>query len=153
MKFSTNKFELLMVVWASEHGAEFKIVTDHKALVIALSANHSNITMHSRLTRWVNTMLCINFKISHIPGDDMGFIDLLYRLLSGNTLPPSDYDKEFVVASIEKIQIFFNRDYFNLVNGISVERPSVAVNANTFVKVLFRSDCSEFKRYDWSRLF
>ena len=53
MKYSTNELELLGVVWATEHfrnylyGTEFQIVTDHKALLSALSANHGNKTMHS----------------------------------------------------------------------------------------------------------
>ena len=60
MKYSTNELELLGVVWAFEHfrnymyGTEFKKVTDHKAILSALSANHGNKTMHSQLTRWVN---------------------------------------------------------------------------------------------------
>ena len=41
-KYSTNKFELLGVVWAVEHyknylyGSEFEIITDHKAFFSAL---------------------------------------------------------------------------------------------------------------------
>ena len=68
-KYSTNELELLGVVWATEHfknylyGAEFEIVTDHKALLSALNANQSNKTMHSRLTRWVHRLLPFNFKI------------------------------------------------------------------------------------------
>ena len=60
MNYSTNELELLGVVWATEHlesflyGAEFEIVTDHKALLSALNANQSNNTMHRKLTRWVN---------------------------------------------------------------------------------------------------
>ena len=50
------------------------------------------------------------------------------------SLPPSYYDDEFVVASIDKIQnILSNRDYFNLVNVNSVDRPSVSVNTNLLV--------------------
>ena len=107
MKYSTIKLELLGVVWATEHfrnylyGTEFQIVTDHKALLSALSANHGNKTMHNRLTRWVNRLLPFNFKISHLPGKDMGFTDLLSRLPSGKALPISHYDDEFVVASID----------------------------------------------------
>ena len=57
MKYSTNGLELLGVVWATEHfrnylyGTEFQTVTDHKALLSTLWANHGNKTMHSRLTR------------------------------------------------------------------------------------------------------
>ena len=49
-KYSTNELEILGAVWASEHfrnylyGAEFEIITDHKALLSALSANHGNKT-------------------------------------------------------------------------------------------------------------
>ena len=139
MKYSTNKLELLGVMWASKHFinyvyAEFAIVMDHKALLSALSANHGNKTVQSRLTRWVNRSLSFNFKISHIPGKDMGFTDLLSRLPSGKALPPSHYDGNFAVASIDKIQnILSNRDYFNFVNVNIVDRPSVAVNTNTLV--------------------
>ena len=86
MKYSTNELELLGMVWATEHfknylyGAEFEVVTDHKALLSALNTNHSNKTMHSRLTPWVNRLLPINFKIRHIPGKEMGITDLLSRL-------------------------------------------------------------------------
>ena len=122
MKYSTIKLELLGVVWATEHfrnylyGTEFQIVTVHKALLSALSANHGNKTMHSRLNRWVNRLLPFNFKISHLPGKDMGFTHLLSRLPSGKTLPISHYDDEFVVTSIDKIQnILLNKQYSKIV--------------------------------------
>ena len=108
-KYSTNELELLGVVWATEHfknyfyGAEFENVTDHKALLSALNANHNNKTMHSRLTRWVNRLLPFNFKIKHIPGKEMEFTDLLSRLPSGKTLPISHYGSEFGVAIVKKI--------------------------------------------------
>ena len=85
------------------NGAEFVIVTDHKALLSALKANQSKKTMHSRLTRWVNQLLPFNFKIKHIPGKEMGLTDLLPRLPSEKALPNSHYDSEFVVATVQKI--------------------------------------------------
>ena len=97
------------VVWAREHlknylyGAEFDIVTDHKALLSALNANHSKKTMYSRLTRLVNQLLPFNFKIKHIPGKEMGFTDILSRLPSGKALPTSHYDSEFVAATVKKV--------------------------------------------------
>ena len=140
MKYSANELELLGVVWASEHfrnylyGTEFKIVIHHKALLSALSANDGNKTMHSRLTRWENTFLPLNFKISHLPGKDMGFTDLLSRLPSGKALPTYHYDDEFVVASIDKIQkILLNRPHSNSVVVNTVDRPAVAVNTYSLV--------------------
>ena len=117
-KYSTNELELLGVVWATEHfknylyGAEFEILTDHKALLSALNANQSNETLHSRLARWINRLLPFNFKIKHIPGKEMGFTDLLSRLPSGKALPTSHYDSEFVVATVQKIveNLFVNSD-------------------------------------------
>ena len=111
---------------------EIQIVTDHKALLSALSANHGNKTMHSRLTRWVNRLLPFNFKISHLPGKDMGFTDLLSRLPLGKALPISHYDDEFVVALIDRIQniLSTNKDS-NLLTVNSVDRPAVAVNTKS----------------------
>ena len=140
MKYSTNELELLGVVWATEHfrnylyGIEFQIVTDHEALLSALSANHGSKTMHSRLTRWVNRLLPFNFKISHLPGKDMGFTDLLSRLPSGKALPISHYDDEFVVASIDKFQkIPLKKQHSKIVTLNTVDRPAVAVNTNSRV--------------------
>ena len=131
MKYSTNELELLEVGRASEHfrnilyGSDFEIVMDHKGLLSALSAIHSNKTMHSRLTRWVNILLPFNFKLSHLQGKDKGFTDLLSRLLSGKASPPSYYDEVFVVASIDKIRnTLLNSSNFISVNKVIVDRPS-----------------------------
>ena len=64
----------------------------------------------------------------------MGFANLLSRLLSGKALSLSYYDEEFVVASVDRIRNFLsNRDCFNPVYIISVDRPSFAVNTITFI--------------------
>ena len=55
--YSTNELEVLAVVWAVEHfkhylhGQEFKLLTDHQALLSALKENIGNKTYQSRLTR------------------------------------------------------------------------------------------------------
>ena len=141
MKYSTNELELLGVVWATEHfrnylyGTEFQIVTDHKALLSALSANHGNKTKHSRLTRWVNRLLPFNFKISHLPGKNMGFTDFLSRLPLGKALPISHYDDKFVVASIDKNQkTLLNKPHSKFITVNNVDRPAVAVN--TYSRVI-----------------
>ena len=62
----------------------------------------------------------------------MGFTDLLSRFLSGKAFPISHYDDEFVVASIDKIQIILlTKQYSKIVTVNSVDRPTVAVNTNT----------------------
>ena len=106
-KYSTNELEISGVVWAVEHyknylyGSEFEVITDHKALLSALSPNHGTKTYHSRLTRWVDRLLTFSFSIKHLAGKDMGFTDLISRIPSGKALPISHY--EFVVANINKI--------------------------------------------------
>ena len=109
MNYSANELELLGVVWATEqfkkflYGSVFEIHTDHRALLFAQNANHSNKTMHSRLARWVNRHLPFNFKTKNIPGKEMGFTDLLSRLSSEKAFPTSHYDNELVVATINKM--------------------------------------------------
>ena len=84
------------------YGSEFEIITDHKALLSALSPNHGNKTYHSRLIRWVDSLLPFIFTIKHSAGKDMGFNDLISRTPSGKAIPPSHYDKEFIVATTKK---------------------------------------------------
>ena len=49
-RYSTNELELLAIVWAVEHfrnyvyGVQFEVISDHKALEIALKSNHGNKT-------------------------------------------------------------------------------------------------------------
>ena len=96
------------VVWSTEnfkiylYGIEIEIVTDRRGLLLALKANQSNKTMHSKLTCWVNQRLPFNFKIQRIPGKETGFTDLMSRLPSGKALPTSHYDNELVVATVRK---------------------------------------------------
>ena len=53
MKNSTKELELLRVVWATKHyniylnGAEIEMLTDHMALVLALTAKQSDKRVHS----------------------------------------------------------------------------------------------------------
>ena len=109
MKCSTNELKLLRVVWATDYfqsylyGSEFEIVTDHKALLSAINANHGNKTMGSKLTRWVNRLLPFNFNFRHLRRKEMGFTNLLSRLPSGRALPSSHYANEFVFATFNKI--------------------------------------------------
>ena len=88
----------------SEPIIEFEAVTHHKVFLSALNANHGNKTMPSRLIRWVDRLLLINFKLRHISGKKWD-LPIFYRKnpSSGKTLPQSTYDNEFVVATINKI--------------------------------------------------
>ena len=72
-RYSTNDLELLAVVWLLEHfkdylqGTEFRLQTDHQALLTALKENRGSKTDQSSLTRWVDRLLPFNFNIGHIP--------------------------------------------------------------------------------------
>ena len=89
-------------------GSEFETITDHKALLSALSPNHGNKSYHSRLTRWVDRLSPFNFTIKRLARKDMGFIDLDLRSLSGKAISSSQYDEEFVVILIKKINKALN---------------------------------------------
>ena len=80
-KYSTNKLELLAVVWSCEFcrnyllGNQFQILTDHKAIVTALTETRNNKTYQSRLTRWADRMLPFEYTFSHIAGAKIGMAD------------------------------------------------------------------------------
>ena len=97
-----------MVVWAIDHfkyylyGKKFNVIIDHQALFIALKPSDRSKTSQSRLIRWIDWLVAINFDIKHLAGNKMGLIDYMSRIPVGLGLaiPPSEYDEEFVVASI-----------------------------------------------------
>ena len=106
-KYSVNELELLGVVWAIEHykyylyGKHFTVITDHQALISALNASVRSKTSQSRLTRWIDRLIPFHFDIKHLAGNKMGLIDYLSRNPVELAIPPSEYDEEFVVASIK----------------------------------------------------
>ena len=88
-------------------------------------------SLHSRLTRWVNRLVLFDFKFSYLQWKYKGFTDLLSRLPSGKTLPPSHYDEDIVVN--ETRNFLSNADRFKCLNIKSVDRPSVAENSFSIV--------------------
>ena len=77
--------ELLAIVWAVEHfknyvyGVQFKVISDHKALMSVLKPNRGNKTFTSRLTRWVDRLLPFEFEVVHVAGRTLGMADYLSR--------------------------------------------------------------------------
>ena len=105
-KYSVNELELLGVVWAIEYfkyyiyGKSFTVIPDYQALISALNASERSKTSQSRLTRWIDLLIFFNFDIKHLAGSKMGLIDYISRKPVGIAKPPSAYDEEFVVSSI-----------------------------------------------------
>ena len=70
-KYSFNELEILAIVWAVElfknyvYGVQFKILSDHKALMSVLRSNRVNKTFSSQLTRWVDSLLPFEFQVVH----------------------------------------------------------------------------------------
>ena len=84
-KYSINEIELLAIVWAVEHfrnyvyGVQFRIISDHKAILSVLKPNRGNKTFSSRLTRWVDRLLPFDFEVVHVAGRTLGMADYLLR--------------------------------------------------------------------------
>ena len=103
MKNSIYELELLRMVCATErfkksqNGSDFEIVTDHKALLSALNANHTNKTIQNQT----------------YPREKKGFIEILSRLPSRKALSTSHYENEFVLATLNKIleNLIVNSDF------------------------------------------
>ena len=84
-KYFIKELELLAIVWAVEHfrnyvyGVQFKIISDHKALMSVLKSNRGNKTFSSRLTRWVDRLLPFDFEVVQVAGRTLGMADYLSR--------------------------------------------------------------------------
>ena len=108
-RYSVNELELLGVVWSVEYfkyylfGKSFTIVTDHRALLSIMKEHRSNKSYNSRLTRWVDRLLPLDFNIEHIPGAKMGLVDYISRQPNPEAKVTNKYDDEFAVASITRI--------------------------------------------------
>ena len=96
MVWSVDRFKYYFL------GKKFNLATDHKALTPALGEHKSNKTYQSRLTRWVDRLLPYQFKVAHIPGNDMGIVDYLSRDPIRESWPESKLDEKLVVASIDQ---------------------------------------------------
>ena len=111
VRYSTNKLELLAIVWAREHlrkyllGTRFQVLTDHKAIISALSENYNNKSYQSRLARWADCLLPFDFEVIHAPGVTLGIVDYLSRYPTFPAPAPSKHDELFVVKSIEAFHL------------------------------------------------
>ena len=64
------------------YGVQFKVVSDHEALLSVLKPHRENKTFSSRLTRWVDRLLPFEFEVIHAAGRTLGMADYLSRHLS-----------------------------------------------------------------------
>ena len=81
-------------------------MTDHRALLSILKSHRSNKSYNSRLTRWIDRLLPFDFTMDHIPGIrdcDMRLVDYISRQPKSKTKSITQYDEEFMVATISRI--------------------------------------------------
>ena len=108
-RYSVNELELLGVVWSTEYfknylyGKQFKVITNHRALLSIMKEHRSNKSYNSRLTRWVDRLLPFQFDIEHLPGSKMGLVEYISRNPSQKAKKISTYDEEFIVAKLKLI--------------------------------------------------
>ena len=98
------------MVWAVEYfkyylfGKTFTFWTDHRALLSVLKSHRSNKSYNSRLTRWIDRLLPLDFNIEHIPVTGMGLVDYISRQPNQKSKSVTQYDEEFMVATISRIR-------------------------------------------------
>ena len=124
-KYSVNELELLGLVWSIEHykyylyGKHFTVIADHQALISALNASKRSKTSQIRLITWIYQLIPFHFDIKHLAGIKMG---LKAQNPVGLAIPPSEYDEEFVVASINNfinnLELIYNVVFNELANQI-----------------------------------
>ena len=112
---------------------EISVVTDHEALVSLLNGNYKkNKTMFSRLTRLLDRLIPVDFRLIHKPGRKLG-----WRINEATSI--GTCDKLFTVAKI--ISIRTNLGFFknsvsrgpNLHNNTS-KGPNVTIANHLLIK-------------------
>ena len=116
--YSVNELELLGVVWATEHykyyvyGKHFTLIADHQALISALNVSKRSKTSQSRLTIWFDRLIPFHFDIKHLAGNKMGLKNYMSQNSVRLAITPSEYDEDFVVASINtfinNLEVIYN---------------------------------------------
>ena len=134
---------MLGVVWAIEYlkyylfRKNFTVLTDHRALLSVLKPHRSNNSYNSRLTRWIDRLLPFDFNIEHIPSTRMGLIDHISRQPNQRAKSITQYDEEFMVATISRIRdaitsifchphkILFHKRHTTSIHKLQVNTPRV----------------------------
>ena len=152
----------MAVVWAVEHfkhylhGQEFKLLTDHQALLSALKENKGNKTYQSRLTWWVDRLLSFNFTIEHVPGQDMGFADYLSRNPSQPPpQPPSTDDTKFAINTINNFKYILlndtieklSADKYQTQNDVISNKAHAAQKTNAFCQFRYTNQSLALATY------
>ena len=124
-RYSVNELELLGVAWSIEYlknylyGKNFKVITDHRALLSIMKENRSNKSYNSRFTRWVDRLLPFQFDIEHLPEAKMGLVNYISRNPSQKVKKVSAYDEEFFAAKLKLISKPINALELNITHSAS----------------------------------
>ena len=78
------------------------MITDHRA-ILSIPKDRCTKSHQSRLARWTDRLLPFTFKMEHLAGSKMGFVDYISRNPCNQAKPISKYDEVFKVAQIETI--------------------------------------------------
>ena len=78
--------------------------------------------MFSRLPRWLDRLIPLNFQVEHKPGAKIGLADYLSRHPSREATPISMYDNVFTVAKINLIRTALEFDNSSASRGYKTRR-------------------------------
>ena len=134
-RYSINELELLGVVCTIEYfkyylfGKDFKVLTDHRALLSILKSHRSNKSYNIRLTRWIDRLLHFGFNIEQIRGTRMALVDYISRQTNQKAKGITQYDEEIMEATISRIREAIYTLFSNS-NQIHSKSFTITPNAN-----------------------
>ena len=108
-RYSVNELELfgLFILLKFLHnylyGKPFTVIKDHRALFFYIEKIGSNKSYNSRLTRWIDRLLLVQFDFEHLLGAKMGLVEYISRHPNQKAKKVSAYDEEFIVANLKLI--------------------------------------------------
>ena len=142
LNYTTSEKELLAIVWGLFkfeiylRGSRVKVLTDHQALIFALTTRFTN----ERLNRWIMAIQSFDLEIKHIKGKENIVADLFSRYPDEYTNARLKPD-EIIIAGIKKLEI--SKELRNIFKNLERYQEDQLNIKDIKDKILEKEECEE----------